>query len=358
MIRLDLASRGLRGKMRRRAKGIGLLSGGLDSALSCLVLRDAGADVECLHIFTGFCIAAHNARVGRTNRETTNGVLKVAAEIDVPLDFVDISEEYFPMVLHPKHGYGRNMNPCVDCRVLMLRKARERMEDLGADFVFTGEVIGQRLNSQVRRALFEVEKDADLEGRLLRPLSAKLLPPTDVERSGLVDREKLHSFSGRGRKQQIALAAGYGLKTYMQPSGGCCFLTDRAYSRKFKDAIAHSHGRPLTRDDVFVFGVGRHFRLSPELRVIVGRDEAENDFLTCRARGDHWLASVVGFTGPKAIVLGEVADAEWVSIGALVARYSDAKTEQAVEIEFVRGGELRSVVAPPAPEAFIAAHRI
>jgi tRNA-specific 2-thiouridylase len=344
--------------MRKRARGIGLLSGGLDSALSCLVLRDAGADVECLHFFTGFCITAHNSKVGRTNRETTNGVLRVAAEIDVPLDFIDISGEYFPMVLNPKHGYGRNMNPCVDCRVLMLRRARERMEALGADFVFTGEVIGQRLKSQVKRALFEIEKDAGLEGKLLRPLCAKLLPPTEVETSGLVDRQKLHGFTGRGRRQQIALAAHYGLKTYMQPSGGCCFLTDRAYSRKFRDAIEHQGGRPLGPDDVLVFGVGRHFRLSPELRVVVGRDEAENDFLSRRASGGHWVASVIGFTGPKAIVLGEVADAEWVSIGSIVARYSDARSEGSVEVEFVRNGELRRVVTAPAPEEFINAHRI
>ena len=343
--------------MQRRAKGIGLLSGGLDSALACLVLRDAGADVECLHFLTAFCITKHNCQVGRTDRPTAMMAPKVAAEIGVPLDVVDISNDYLPMVLKPKHGYGKNMNPCIDCRVLMLRKAKERMETVGADFVFTGEVIGQRLKSQVKLALATIEKDAGLEGRLLRPLCAKLLRPTEVERLGLVDREKLYAFTGRGRRRQIELAGRYGLRTYMQPSGGCCFLTDGAYSKKLKDVVSHQGGRPITMEDVFVLGVGRHFRLSPELRVVVGRDEEENAVLSCSARG-KWLASVVGFPGPTAIVLGEVADALWPAIASIVARYSDGKTERSVEVEFVRGADSRRVTAVPARQEFIEAYRI
>jgi tRNA U34 2-thiouridine synthase MnmA/TrmU len=340
-----------------RAKGIGLLSGGLDSALACVVLRDAGADVKCLHFFSGFCVTGHNARVGRTDRPVVNHALQVAAEIGVPIELVDISAEYLPIVLQPKHGYGRNMNPCIDCRIFMLRKARERMERTGADFVFTGEVAGQRPKSQVKGALRAIERDAGLEGRLLRPLSAKLLPPTDVEKRGLVDRERLFGLSGRGRKPQLEMAARYGLKAYTQPAGGCCFLTDKAYSGKFKDIIEHRGPENLTVDDVFVLGVGRHFRLSQGLRIIVGRNAAENDFLS-RHAADHWSAGAIGFTGPRAIVLGDVGEDDWRTIASIVARYSDGRNEGMIDVEFVRGVGVKRVSTEPASEEVLDRCRI
>ncbi|UCH85659.1 MAG: thiamine biosynthesis protein [Candidatus Latescibacterota bacterium] len=333
--------------MNKKAKGIGLLSGGLDSALACLVLRDAGAEVECLHFFTGFCVTGHNSRVGRTQRPIANHALQVAAEIGVPVDLVDVSEEYLPMVLNPRFGYGRNMNPCMDCRVFMLKKARERMEQVDADFVFTGEVLGQRPKSQVKSALRAVEKAAGLEGRLLRPLSAGMLPPTDVELSGAVDRKKLLSITGRGRKRQIKLAAQYGLTAYAQPAGGCCFLTDKAYSKKFKDVIKHERPENLSVEDVFILGVGRHFRLSPRLKVVVGRDEVENNFLDHYA-DDHWSGGVLGFAGPRAIVLGEANDRQWREIAAIVARYSDGKREPMLDVEFKKGDRVKLFTVPPA----------
>jgi tRNA U34 2-thiouridine synthase MnmA/TrmU len=343
--------------MQKRARGIGLLSGGLDSALACVVLRDAGAVVECLHFFTGFCVTGHNSRVNRTDRPIANHALQVAAEIGVPLELVDVSEEYLPMVLKPKHGYGRNMNPCIDCRVFMLNKARECMERTSADFVFTGEVVGQRPKSQVKGALRAIEKEAGLEGRLLRPLSAKLLPATEVEKRGLVDREKLCRLSGRGRKAQIEMAARYGLKAYTQPAGGCCFLTDKAYSNKFKDIIEHRGADNLTVDDVFVLGVGRHFRLSPELRVIVGRNAVENNFLVHYAN-DRWSAGVIGFTGPQAVVLGEMDESQWTAVASIVARYSDGKDETLIDVEFVRGDSVKRVKTTPASREFLETHRI
>jgi tRNA-specific 2-thiouridylase len=343
--------------MRGPARGIGLLSGGLDSALACLVLREAGAEIECLHFLTGFCVPRHNRVVGRTNRPTTDSVARVAAEIGVPLELVDISEDYLSVVLGPKHGYGKNMNPCVDCRVLMLRKARERMEARGADFVFTGEVVGQRLKSQVKTALRVIERETGLERRLLRPLCAKLLPPTEVEKRGLVDRGRLHALNGRGRRPQLELAARYGLTTHGQPGGGCCFLTDRAYSRKLKDAIAHAGEGPLTVEDAFMLGVGRHFRLAPTVRVIVGRDAVENEYLA-RCSGGRWLARAIGFTGPVAMVLGEMSESHWELIASIVARYSDGKDEVSVDIEFARATDRRRIAASPASEGVIEAHRI
>ena len=343
--------------MKTKPTGIGLLSGGLDSALACLVTRDAGADVRCIHFYTGFCVTGQNSRVGRTDRPIANHALQVAAEMGVPLDLVDISVEYLPMVLEPKHGYGRNMNPCIDCRVFMLRKAREHMERTGADFVFTGEVVGQRPKSQVKTALRAIEKEAGLDGRLLRPLSAKILPATALEREGRIDRQKLYALAGRGRKPQLELARRYGIKTYSQPAGGCCFLTDEAYSNKFRDAITHPAADRLSVDDVVVLGVGRHFRFSPILKLIVGRNAAENNFLS-RIRGDRWLAGVVGFNGPAALVVGEVADDEWPRIASVVARYSDGKEEQSVDVEFVRGPSVKRLSVAPASADLVVALRI
>ncbi|MEJ2722694.1 MAG: hypothetical protein P8181_16385, partial [bacterium] len=349
--------------MNKKPKGIGLLSGGLDSALACLVLRDAGAEVECLHFFTGFCVTGHNSRVGRTHRPVANHALQVAADIGVPVELVDISREYLPVVLNPRFGYGRNMNPCMDCRTFMLKKARERMVETGADFVFTGEVLGQRPKSQVKSALRAVEKAAGLEGKLLRPLSAGVLPPTDVEISGAIDRKRLLSITGRGRKTQLKLAAHYGITAYMQPAGGCCYLTDKAYSRKFKDIIRHQGADSLSVEDVFILGVGRHFRLSPRLKVIVGRDEIENNFLDHYAN-DHWSAGVLGFAGPRAIVMGElseqseVEDREWAEIASIVARYSDGKKEPAVDVEFARGDRIKVVTVAPATGEMVERYRV
>ncbi|MEE9268655.1 MAG: thiamine biosynthesis protein [Candidatus Krumholzibacteria bacterium] len=342
---------------RKRPKGIGLLSGGLDSALASLVVRDAGADVECLHFFTGFCVTGHNSRVGRQNRPIANHALKVAAEMGIPVELLDIAEDYLPVVLAPKFGYGKNMNPCVDCRIFMLARARDYMEKVGADFVFTGEVLGQRPKSQMKRALQVVADEVGLEGRLLRPLSAKLLPPTRVEQAGLVHRDKLYDISGRSRKRQLALARHYGLKTFMQPAGGCCFLTDKAYSEKLRDIIEYDGADSLRAEDIFVLGVGRHFRLSPRTKVVVGRDEIENNFLW-HYKHDHWSVSVSGFAGPTAIVMGELPEADLPVIAAVVARYSDGKQEPVVEVNFRRGEEMRTVLASPAVDEVVEKHRV
>jgi tRNA U34 2-thiouridine synthase MnmA/TrmU len=344
-------------RLSEKPKGIGLLSGGLDSAVAALVARDAGADVECLHFFTGFCVTGHNSRVGRRDRPIANHALQVAAEMGIPVELVDIAEDYLPMVLNPKFGYGRNMNPCVDCRVFMLSRAREHMEKIGGDFVFTGEVLGQRPKSQLKSSLRIVEQESRLEGRLLRPLSAKLLRPTRVEEEGRVDRGKLLDIHGRGRKKQIALAKEYGLSEFMQPAGGCCFLTDESYTRKFKDVVTHKNGEELEIEDVFVLGVGRHFRLASNLKLIVGRDEVENNFLSHYAR-EHWSVIVNGFAGPTAILMGEFKEDDMGLIASVVARYSDGKHEPAVEVKFSLSGQVKAVTTVPATEACLEGYRV
>jgi len=343
--------------MTRKAHGIGLLSGGLDSALAALVVRDAGADVTCLHFFTGFCVTGHNSRIGRKDRPIANHALEVAAEIGIPVEMVDISQEYLPMVLEPKHGYGANMNPCVDCRVFMLDRARRYMEDVGADFVFTGEVIGQRPMSQMRQTLDITARESALEGKLLRPLSARLLEPTEAEASGLVDRQKLCDFHGRNRKPQLELATKYGLEHFMQPAGGCCFLTDENYARKLQDLLDARNGVPLSMDDVYLLGVGRHFRLGPKLKVIVGRDEVENNFLQYYTE-NRWNAQAVDFKGPLAVVVGDPSEDSMRTIASLVARYCDGKREPSIRVEFENAGSRYTVDVEPADNDLLEDFRI
>jgi tRNA-specific 2-thiouridylase len=340
-----------------RPLGIGLLSGGLDSALACVVLKDAGADVECLHFFTGFCVTGHNSRVGRRDRPIANNALQVAADMGVPVQLVDVADDYLPVVLNPKFGYGRNMNPCVDCRVFMLERAKAHMEKVGADFVFTGEVIGQRPKSQLRGALRAIEKETGLEGRLVRPLSAQLLEPTIPEKDGLIDRDKLLGIHGRGRKRQIALAKKYGITRFMQPAGGCCFLTDEAYSRKFQDVLEHNDGEEIVVEDVFMLGVGRHFRLSSKLKLVVGRDETENNFLEHYTK-DHWWGRAAEHPGPTAIVIGQFSNGDLETMASMIARYSDGKYEDRVEVLFQRGEEKVSITTAPAGTAVLDAHRV
>jgi tRNA-specific 2-thiouridylase len=343
--------------MTRKAHGIGLLSGGLDSALAAKVVQDAGADVTCLHFFTGFCVTGHNSRIGRTNRPIANHALQVAAEAGISVELIDISDDYLPMVMNPRHGYGANMNPCVDCRIFMLDRARRHMEKVGADFVFTGEVVGQRPMSQMRRTLDTTARESGLEGKLLRPLSAKLLEPTEVEKRGLIDREKLHDFHGRGRKPQIELAARYGLNEYMQPAGGCCFLTDENYSRKLRDLMAVQGADRLSMDDVYLLGVGRHFRVSDRLKLVVGRDEVENNFLAYYTR-EFPSVRARDFTGPTAIVMGEWTEADIETAAAVVARYCDGRHEPSVVVEFTQNGDTRALNAAPARDETLEAMRI
>lgn len=343
--------------MEHKAHGIGLLSGGLDSALAARVVQEAGARVTCLHFFTGFCVTGHNSRIGRKDRPTGNHALEVAADLGIPVELIDISDEYLPMVMKPDHGYGANMNPCVDCRIFMLRRAKQYMEDVGADFVFTGEVIGQRPMSQMRPTLGLTVKEAGLKGRLLRPLSARLLEPTEMEKAGLIDREKLYDFSGRSRKPQLELAARLGIKEFMQPAGGCCFLTDENYSRKLRDLLASSDAAPLSMDDVYLLGVGRHFRLGPDLKVIIGRNEVENNFLEYYTdRG--WSARAVDYPGPLALVLGDPAGDTFDTVASLVGRYCDGKREPRVAVEFTRNGTTRTIEVAPAADGLLEELRI
>ena len=310
----------------RQGKAIAMISGGLDSTLALALVRRQGIEVKAVSFYTGFCITETQRRKGGRADGTVprNEALRAAADLEVDIEYVDISgAEYLDMLVNPRWGYGANANPCVDCRVFMMRKAREIMLAEGADFVFTGEVLGQRPKSQRRDTLRIIERESGLDGRLLRPLSALLLPPTIPEQEGIVDRARLLDISGRSRQRQMALAEELGVTDWPQPAGGCCYLTDESFSRKFFDVLdareARGESRRIERDDVVLLSTGRHFRLSPRAKLIVGRSEVENALLEHHVEGRARLEARA-VLGPVALVEGVPTWEERQLAARIVAR--------------------------------------
>ena len=302
-------------------RAVALLSGGLDSTLAVRLVQDQGIEVRALHFYTGFCITEHKRRLGlkrEDGQHYVNPALKAAAQLRVPLEVVDISEDYYRIVLNPRFGYGKNVNPCIDCRIHMLRKAKEIMERDGYHFVVTGEVLYQRPMSQTPERLKLIEREAGLEGYVLRPLSAKVLPPTVPEIRGWVDREKLLGIRGRSRKVQIALAQRFGLE-YEQPAGGCCYLTDENYAERFREAFEVEGS--VSREDLLLLAVGRHLRLPSGLKLIVARNEGEVRFLRNFTNRYSYAQRKDG-KGTLALIKGTPAEEELQIIADIVARYS------------------------------------
>jgi hypothetical protein len=313
---------------RRDLRGIGLVSGGLDGALAVLLLEDQGIEVHTVHFRTGF---------GHEDDPTKSGSQEI----------VDVADEYLAaVVLRPKHGYGSALNPCIDCRIFMLRKAEEIRQQRGAHFVFTGEVIGQDAMSQKRAALDTIEDEAGLAGRLLRPLSAHLLAPTTLEREGAIDRGRLGGMHGRSRGGQVALARRLGPEPRVR-RGGCCLLADPGFARRLRDAIAHRDAASLTRDDLLLLRVGRHLRLAHDLKVVLGRDEAESTFLKERA-GQRWTCQVASGRGSFGLVDGELAEDRFAEVAALAARYSRERAQARIEVRLRRGVDERIITTAPA----------
>jgi len=245
---------------QRKVRALGLCSGGLDSMLAGLILREQGIQVEWVAFETPFFSSAKARKASRLT--------------GIPLTVKPIFGEYMTMLRNPPAGYGKQMNPCMDCHTLMFRLAGEIMAARGFDFLFSGEVLGQRPMSQTKPSLRYVEKHSGLGGHILRPLSARLLPETIPEQQGLVDRERLLDIHGRGRKGQIALARQFGISDYPAPAGGC-LLTEKGFSARLKDFLDH---RPeAAENEIHLLKFGRHFRLNPHAKLIVGRTEADNE---------------------------------------------------------------------------------
>lgn len=317
---------------------VALLSGGLDSALACTLVLRLGFEVIGLNLATGFC-------VGQGRCDTA---LALVDRLRIPLRLLDVGEEFLEVVRTPKHGYGSAMNPCLDCRVLMARTAGKVMEQERASFVVTGEVLGQRPMSQHRRALDLVARESGLEDRLVRPLSGRLLPATYPERHGWVRRDDWLDIQGRSRKRQLALAEAWGLTEFVQPSGGCCLLLTRPYAVRLRDAFAVQGRESLTEEGFALLRFGRHFRVSPTVKVIVGRDETENTVLAGFAPG-RWVISFPDVPGPWALVEGDPTAADLDLAVRLAARYSDAPPDEPVTVRLSHGDAVREPKVIPLP---------
>jgi tRNA-uridine 2-sulfurtransferase len=317
-------------------KAIALLSGGLDSSLAVKLMIDQGIDIIAFHFTSPFCNCTPK-KAGCRNQARI-----VAEEMGVDIQVMAKGMDYLEIVRNPPHGHGRGMNPCIDCRIYMLRKVRERMASLGASFVVTGEVLGQRPMSQHRNAIELIEKESGLKGLILRPLSAHLFPPTLPEQEGLVDREKLLAITGRSRRIQIDMAQTLGIRDYPCPAGGC-LLTDPIIASRLRDLFTCTPGFDMT--DIHLLRVGRHFRVQPALKVIVGRNEAENERISCLTKPGFTLFTPVNFRGPAALATGIPNEPEDHMIGEMIARYSkDTCEEYELKKELIGGNASTLIV--------------
>ncbi|MGA8261918.1 MAG: hypothetical protein WB783_17030 [Arenicellales bacterium] len=333
----------------RQAKAVALISGGLDSMLAARLILEQGVHVEGLNFFTGFCVEGHThaIRNARRERPRRNNALWVAEQLGIKLHIIDVIEEYKSVVLNPRHGYGANLNPCLDCKGFMVGKARQWMEENGFDFIITGEVIGQRPKSQTREKMPIVQRESGAFDRLLRPLCAKALEPTLPEREGWVDREALGDIRGRSRRPQMEMAERFGISDYAQPAGGCCFLTDASYSAKLRDLWAHRESRDYDLDDIMLLKVGRHIRPNQRFKLIVARDAGETNYLT-GYRNRFTCLAAESHSGPLAIIQGEPDGDDLETAARITARYGQGRDapEVAVKVRRTDGAEWTLQVTP------------
>ena len=315
-------------------KAVSLLSGGLDSILATELVRRQGIEVVAFNVKTPFCIP---------KKDGSNEATQAAEQLKVPLKVVCVGGDYVRMLRNPKFGYGRNMNPCIDCKIFMFKKAKRFAAEIGAAFIFTGEVLGERPKSQHYPALRAIEQETGLKDKLLRPLSARLLPETAAEKNGLVDRTRLLTIQGRSRKPQLQLAKEYGITSFPSPAGGC-LLTCEEYSKKLRDLLANK--KRVSQDDIALLRVGRHFRLGKN-KMIVGRNEGENKFLAQRKTKGEYIFELPDVAGPTAILQGPKTRkaVEWAA--KLTAFYSDAENAE-VKVGFGKAAGSKSInVAVP-----------
>ncbi len=293
-------------------KTLGLFSGGLDSILAAKLIQKQGIKIELINFTTPF-FPSRNA-------------IKMAKQLKLKLKEIDVTKDYLKMLRKPKHGYGSEMNPCIDCKIFMLKKAKKYAKRINAKFIFTGEVLGERPMSQNKRALQLIEREAGLKGRLLRPLSAKLLPITEAEKKW-VDRNKLLGIGGRKRDKQMKLAKKFKIKQYPSPSGGC-LLTYKEYAKKIKDLLKNR--KNITKADLELLKIGRHFRFKNN-KIIVGRNEKENKKLLELKQKTDYIFEVPNIGSPITVLKG-LKTKEAIKIAAkLTARYSDSKGKTKVK---------------------------
>lgn len=304
-------------------KAVALLSGGLDSILASRIIKDLGIELTAFNTLSPFCLCTRRSSSG-----CYHGAASAAKQLGLRFLSKDVSLEFLEIVKAPKHGYGSNVNPCIDCRILLFKNAKEVMQKEGAAFIITGEVLGQRPMSQRRVTMRLIEEESGLQGLVVRPLSAKILPETTPEKLGWISREKLLSISGRSRRSQLDLAKQFGINDYPCPSGGC-LLTDPEFSRKVRDLISHNE---LVLRNVKLLRVGRHFRLSSNAKLIVGRNEEENGRISTFAEKGDYVFTLGDVAGPNALGTGLFSQKLIALACSIVARYCDSMRDNGVEV--------------------------
>ncbi|UCF73062.1 MAG: tRNA 4-thiouridine(8) synthase ThiI [Deltaproteobacteria bacterium] len=300
-------------------KALCLFSGGLDSILAVKLVQEQGTDVIGISFESPFF--------------SSQKAIRSAQCIGLPLKIVDITDSIFRIVLSPRHGYGKGLNPCIDCHALMFKIAGGMLQKEGADFLISGEVLGQRPMSQNLRSLSIVSHDSGFGDFILRPLSAKRLPESLPEREGWVMKERLLGLSGRSRKPQMELAKKFGIKQYPAPAGGC-LLTEKVFSRRLRDLISGT--RKFSRRDVELLKWGRHFRICERGKIVVGRNQKENEMITSLRREGDMLLTVESFPGPTVLAIGELSPEETQLAASITVSYSDAASDGPVAVQVTR----------------------
>jgi len=302
--------------MKDKIKAVALFSGGLDSILAVKLIQEQGIEVRGVNFKTPFF-----------GLDKTFTAIK---NLGIDLEIIEITQELLEILRNPKHGFGKNMNPCIDCHALMFKKAGEYMTRIGASFILSGEVLGERPMSQNRSSLNIIERESGFEGRILRPLSALLLTETIPEKEGLVDRDKLLDISGRSRKRQMELAAKMGIEDYPSPAGGCK-LTEPAFSKRLRDLFTQG---VFSLEDIELLKLGRHFRLSKDIKLVVGRNKEENEQLQNFFQDGDFLFNAKNLKGPVSLLKKKSkVNNEFIDKSCqITARYCDRNEEENEEV--------------------------
>lgn len=314
-----------------------MLSGGLDSTLAAKLMLEQGIELIGVNFVSIFCTCTSKKR---KEAGCISEALAAGKELGIPVRTYPKGMDYFKIVENPKYGYGKGMNPCIDCRIYMLKKAKALMPEFGASFIVTGEVLGQRPMSQHRHQLELIEKETNLEGLILRPLSAHLLPETIPEKEGIVERTKLLDISGRSRKRQIELAEIAGLNDYPCPSGGC-LLTDKIFAKRLKDLFTYK--KNYTINDLKLLKVGRHFRVSDDTKIIVGRNRIENEIIETYS-GFYPVFKPIDVPGPSIIIDGIINEQTERALRSLLFKYSDVNGNNQIKIQIKKSEKTEEVL--------------
>ena len=323
-----------------KKKVVALLSGGLDSQLAIRMMQEQGFEVSAVAIKTPFCDFDCGRGCGFEIRER-------ADDLNVNLKTVYLGDEYIEMLKHPKYGIGSGFNPCIDCRAMMFDAAKKHMDEIGAEFIISGEVLGQRPMSQHGPALRTIEKASGLVGKIVRPLSAALLPETDPERNGLIKRENLGMIKGRTRRAQLDMAKKYGIENPPNAGGGC-LLTDPSFGLRAKDLFAHTE--TPTINDVDLLKIGRHFRLDEQTKFVVGRNKDENEMIKAIALPGDILFQARDYMGPVSILRGKNADMYVKFASSITLRYSDAPKGEQASVIINKNNTKEEIIAQHAEE--------